>query len=79
KFTSVELLGTESAPLADGTKGIRFDVVAKTNDGQHVNVEIQNGYLFCSITQNEIKRLQSLERTWYNDLRSGILDTLFSK
>ena len=42
KFTSVELLGTESAPLDDGTKGIRFDVVAKTNDGQHVNVEIQN-------------------------------------
>ena len=43
KFKKLTLLGTESSPLVEGGKGIRFDIAAETDDGKIINIEIQKG------------------------------------
>ena len=41
KFKKVTLLNTDGAPLVAGGKGVLFDVLAETEDGELINVEIQ--------------------------------------
>ena len=38
KFKKLTLLGTESSPLVEGGKGIRFDIAAETDDGKIINI-----------------------------------------